>query len=80
MGLWGEEKLREYREKIERGNVGSTEEEGVDERQKRLYLFHHQAPCTLPQRTDLLFLKCTTENFGNKLEINVHVQEASSEA
>ena len=31
MGLWGEEKLREYREKIERENVGSTEEEGVDE-------------------------------------------------
>ena len=31
MGLWGEEKLREYREKIERENVGSPEEEGVDE-------------------------------------------------
>ena len=30
MGLWGEEKLREYREKIERENVGSTEEEGVE--------------------------------------------------
>ena len=31
MGLWGEEKLREYREKIERENVGSPEE-GGDER------------------------------------------------
>ena len=30
MGLWGEEKLREYREKMESENVGSPEE-GVDE-------------------------------------------------
>ena len=36
MGLWGEEKLREYREKIERENVGSTEEEGVDEMIRKL--------------------------------------------
>ena len=30
-GLWGEEKLGEYREKMESENVGSREDEGVDE-------------------------------------------------
>ena len=31
MGLWGEEKLGEYREKMESENVGIPEDEGVDE-------------------------------------------------
>ena len=39
MGLWGEKKQREYKETMESENVGSPEEERVDEMIKNLLSF-----------------------------------------